>query len=218
MQVRRLLAVLAALAVVGAVGVLPAAGLAANGDSVQWSNADGGNGHWYRLSPRPVDGLDDAIQLAAETTWLGQPGYVVSILSEGEKDFLVSAFGGETLYLIGYTDRAEEGVWRWVSGEPSGFTFWASGEPNDNEGEDLAVMNWQHEVQPEQQPPGAWNDLGGWGDYAIFEYDGSSAPEAKQDCMKGGWEELSDRDGVPFKNQGDCVSYVATGGRNPGNG
>ena len=31
----------------------------------------------------------------------------------------------------------------------------------------------------------------------------------KDDCKKGGWEDF----GV-FKNQGDCVSWVATGGRN----
>jgi len=150
-------------------GVLPA--LAAEGDPVQWAPADGGNGHWYQLSPRPVDGLDDAIELAASTTWRGQPGYVVSILSEGEKDFLVSTFGGETLYLIAYTDRDQEGDWLWVSGEPSGFEFWASGEPNDYLDEDYAVMNWQHDGAPGGEPPGAWNDLGGWDGLAIFEYD-----------------------------------------------
>jgi hypothetical protein len=37
-------------------------------------------------------------------------------------------------------------------------------------------------------------------------------PITKGDCKKGGWM------GWPmFKNQGDCVSYVATGGKNPGN-
>jgi uncharacterized protein YjlB len=35
-------------------------------------------------------------------------------------------------------------------------------------------------------------------------------PFSKSDCMKGGWQEF----GV-FKNQGDCVSFVATGGKNP---
>jgi uncharacterized protein YjlB len=34
-------------------------------------------------------------------------------------------------------------------------------------------------------------------------------PFDKSDCKKGGWEEF----GV-FKNQGDCVSFVATGGKN----
>ena len=78
---------------------------------VQWSAAAGGNGHWYQLSSRPVNGLDDAIQLAASTTLPGvTPGYVVSILSEGEKDFLVGAFGGTTHYLIGYTDGTKKGL------------------------------------------------------------------------------------------------------------
>ncbi len=36
-----------------------------------------------------------------------------------------------------------------------------------------------------------------------------SLPTAKQQCMNGGWKAFSG-----FKNQGDCVSYVATGGRN----
>jgi hypothetical protein len=35
-------------------------------------------------------------------------------------------------------------------------------------------------------------------------------PFSKSDCKKGGWQEF----GV-FKNQGDCVSFVATGGKNP---
>ncbi len=39
-----------------------------------------------------------------------------------------------------------------------------------------------------------------------------SVPNSKADCRTGGWEELTDHHGVPFKNQGDCVSYVATGG------
>jgi hypothetical protein len=36
-------------------------------------------------------------------------------------------------------------------------------------------------------------------------------PNTKEDCKNGGWQGFF---GV-FKNQGDCVSFVATGGRNP---
>ncbi len=36
-----------------------------------------------------------------------------------------------------------------------------------------------------------------------------SLPTSKDQCKKGGWANF----GV-FKNQGDCVSYVASGGRN----
>jgi choice-of-anchor C domain-containing protein len=36
------------------------------------------------------------------------------------------------------------------------------------------------------------------------------------DCKVGGWQTLVDNVGNSFKNQGDCVSYFATGGRNLG--
>jgi hypothetical protein len=35
-------------------------------------------------------------------------------------------------------------------------------------------------------------------------------PTTKDDCKNGGWQSYGD-----FKNQGDCVSFVATGGENP---
>ncbi len=35
-------------------------------------------------------------------------------------------------------------------------------------------------------------------------------PTTKDQCKKGGWQSF----GV-FKNEGDCVSFVATGGKNP---
>jgi Tyrosine-protein kinase ephrin type A/B receptor-like len=37
-------------------------------------------------------------------------------------------------------------------------------------------------------------------------------------CKKGGWRLLTDATGTPFKNQGDCVSYFATNGRNLADG
>jgi choice-of-anchor C domain-containing protein len=38
----------------------------------------------------------------------------------------------------------------------------------------------------------------------------------KSDCKQGGWQTMIDGAGNHFKNQGDCVSYFATGGKNPG--
>lgn len=35
-------------------------------------------------------------------------------------------------------------------------------------------------------------------------------------CKDGGWRTMSDDQGNGFKNQGDCVSFHATDGRNPG--
>ncbi len=38
------------------------------------------------------------------------------------------------------------------------------------------------------------------------------------DCKKGGWQSQYDDLGRPFANQGDCVSFVATGGKNKAKG
>jgi hypothetical protein len=35
-------------------------------------------------------------------------------------------------------------------------------------------------------------------------------PTSKDACKKGGWQTLTDRDGNPFKNQGQCVSAVSS--------
>ena len=43
-------------------------------------------------------------------------------------------------------------------------------------------------------------------------------PQSMSDCKNGGWKDFVDGNGNPFKNQGDCVSYVATKGKNPGSG
>jgi hypothetical protein len=40
-------------------------------------------------------------------------------------------------------------------------------------------------------------------------------PTSKNSCKHDGWESFNN---PTFKNQGDCVSYVATNGKNPGNG
>ena len=41
-------------------------------------------------------------------------------------------------------------------------------------------------------------------------HDAAATPTSKDQCKNGGWKTY----GV-FKNQGDCVSFVATGGKNP---
>ena len=43
-------------------------------------------------------------------------------------------------------------------------------------------------------------------------------PTSKDECKKGGWMTMVDSEGNSFKNQGDCVSFVATGGKNLGAG
>lgn len=39
---------------------------------------------------------------------------------------------------------------------------------------------------------------------------GTAVPADKDDCKDGGWRTLTRPDGGPFRNQGDCVSWVAS--------
>ena len=43
-------------------------------------------------------------------------------------------------------------------------------------------------------------------------------PTSTAQCKHGGWQGLTDSKGTLFKNQGDCVSFVATQGTNPAAG
>lgn len=67
--------------------------------------------------------------------------------------------------------------------------------------------------------------LSGYFDRVVYSADGETTtydfdpppppqPVTKDDCKKGGWMSLHDDTGTPFVNQGDCVSYVATEGKN----
>jgi hypothetical protein len=44
----------------------------------------------------------------------------------------------------------------------------------------------------------------------LIVHDAQPFPTSKEQCKNGGW-----RNFPRFKNQGDCVSFVATGGKNP---
>lgn len=48
-----------------------------------------------------------------------------------------------------------------------------------------------------------------------YNFEIGTHPTSKDQCKNGGWQSFNE---PAFKNQGDCVSYVATGGKNPGNG
>ena len=52
----------------------------------------------------------------------------------------------------------------------------------------------------------------------VYNFELFNTPQDKDQCKGGGWMNLTDNNGSSFKNQGDCVSYVATQGKNKANG
>lgn len=137
------------------------------GTPIVWA----GNGHAYDAMAAPLAGginWTDARDAAAALTLGTCPGYLVSITSQAENDFIVANLSealppGQRGYWIGawQPPGSEEpaGGWTWVSGEPFEFTNWNSsrGEPNDYKGtypetgEDAAHL-WDDGA-------GKWNDL-----------------------------------------------------------
>ena len=114
-----------------AAAVTAAVGAAANAQqAVQWRVEDGGNGHWYQVVVANGDGIlwDDA-QAMAEA----QGAHLATLTNEQEWAFTFPLVSGRMTLLGAYRDEGPGALhqgWRWITGEPWGYTRWFSGEPN----------------------------------------------------------------------------------------
>jgi hypothetical protein len=127
-----------------AAGLLLSAG-AASAAPVQWA----GNGHWYEIVSAPGMAWADA-SAAAQAAG----GYLATLTSQAENDFVVSLGVGAQPLWLGATQAANATSatdgWQWVTGEAWSFTNWASSEPNNFPAETaLAFAFFQ---------PGTWNN------------------------------------------------------------
>jgi hypothetical protein len=87
-------------------------------------------------------------------------------------------------------------------------------EDNDSIGSDRFAFLETSDLPiacPSGPPPGVPLITIGSGDIMVT--DAQPLPSTRDQCKNGGWQIY----GV-FKNQGDCVSFVATGGKNPPDG
>lgn len=134
-------------------------GGAAMAAPVQWA----GNGHWYEYVSSATD-WSGAAAAASGMSHLGLQGYLVTITSQDEQDFLMASVTRAGAWM-GANDRAVEGEWRWETGPEAGtmfykhgtgtltYSYWGGGEPNNCcSGEDDGVYNYFGN--------GRWNDFG----------------------------------------------------------
>jgi len=104
------------------------------------------NGHLYEKFDTPMTWND------AKAYCESVGGYLATVTSQEEQDWIWSNLEPLDCY-FGASDIEEEGVWKWVTGEPWDYTNWAPGQPDNNfDGEH--VIHWL-------TSDGLWNDISG---------------------------------------------------------
>lgn len=107
------------------------------------------NGHWYRLAA-PASYSDTVPFL------LGNGYFPASITNPSENAWVTRNIASNVPGLlpnvprIGLTDLATEGAFVWATGEPTFYTNWAAGEPNNFGDEDSVQIGGYS---------GVWNDI-----------------------------------------------------------
>lgn len=139
-----------------------------------------GNGHMYEVvnNGDPLS-WNDAKVAAESRTMNGATGYLATITSQAENDYLLGKLTGDGWF--GASDAGTEGDWKWVTGPETGTSFWSgqgdghtvgglfanwnSSEPNDSQSNEDCAQFYSN--------GNGWNDLpcdGAYLDYYVVEY------------------------------------------------
>ncbi|MEM8641293.1 MAG: C-type lectin domain-containing protein [Cyanobacteria bacterium P01_G01_bin.54] len=154
-------------------------------------------GHYYDFVEADLS-WQEAKEAAELLSFQGLQGYLVTITSQEEQDFIVANLASPSIdnyhgSWIGASDQTVEGTWQWVTGPEAGTVFWQnstpigyhnflSSEPNNYPhvvaGEDYAIMlaNAQWADTTERTPLGRSAGF-------IIEYGGLESSEPEQQAV-----------------------------------
>ena len=100
--------------------------------AVLWSEADGGNGHYYEYVKPGFASWNAANTDASSRRLNGLQGHLVTITSAGENTIVQSLKGaGDMRAWIGLIAPSGDNVFQWITGEPLGYQNWNVNEPNN---------------------------------------------------------------------------------------
>jgi len=129
---------------------------------VKWEFKDGGNEHTYAILKQRIT-WDSANALVPTLVRFGEPGYLASITSLGENDFiqyqLLEGMPLQSSLVNQYFTGGvyENNKWGWLTGEPFIYTNWAPTEPN-NIGIEIVTSIWGYGETDPRRPAGKWNN------------------------------------------------------------
>ena len=165
---------------------------------VQWTEASGGNGHWYEVVITYSEAINwSGAKTAAEaTSYGGVQGDLASITSVGENNFvadLIDAKANSWIYngengffgpwIGGYRSAGTGWDWAWTTGETWDYEAWESGQPTNTGGAQDYVHYYVKLAQsgdPTVEPPlPTWNDYSNDADRVygyVIEYETNPVP------------------------------------------
>lgn len=156
------------------------------------------NQHFYKaVTPAQPITWGLSRELAEADSYDGVPGYLATITSQQENDFITNRIENANNIWIGGSDAASEGTWRWVTGPEGleddglGRVFWVGG----TDGTAIGFASWD----PGNEP----NNGGSSGnqDYALTNWESAGNPGTR-----GLWDDQSDTQA----NEGYLVEFSQT--------
>ncbi len=163
-----------------------------NGTNItQWSNNDTNAQKWKFIpyEPDPPEEQNPAKTIVStatgnkyerydiSVTWLeaknfceNKGGHLVTILDANEQNLVASLLSECTkyVYYIGLSDEAEEGVWKWITGETYSYSNWDTDTPEPNGGAQENYGAIVGKEIPASKQVGEWLDTNNANDYSYY--------------------------------------------------
>ena len=156
------------------------------------------NGHYYKPVQSNNISWSSAKNAAAATTQYGMTGYLATVTSREENNFITYNVGDDGMWLGG-SDAGDSGVWRWKTGPEEGEQFW-QGEGNGGPRNGL-FAHWSI-GEPDDEFRTGWFGCGPFGAFLCSEYDDYTV--INFDGRQGTWVDLIDQ--PTNGGSGNCTS------------